>query len=195
MLIGYARVSTPEQDLTPQLVALGEAGCEKVFSDKASGTKANRAGLADALSHARKGDMLVVWKLDRLGRTMKGLVDLAAELAERGIGLRSITNGIDAAGTAGKLVFHIMAAMAEMERDLIRERTTAALLIAKRDGRVGGRKTVMTPKRIQAARKLLASGMTAREIAPTIGVSVATLYRHLPAADQEAIAEADSLAG
>ena len=187
MLIGYARVSTPEQDLTPQLVALGEAGCEKVFSDKASGARADRAGLADALSHARKGDVLVVWKLDRLGRTMKGLVDLAAELAERGIGLRSITDGIDAGGTAGKLVFHIMAAMAEMERDLIRERTTAALLIAKRDGRVGGRKTVMTPKRIQAARKLLASGMTAREIAPTIGVSVATLYRHLPASEQEAI--------
>ena len=185
MLIGYARVSTPEQDLTPQLVALSEAGCEKVFSDKASGAKANRAGLADALSHARAGDVLVVWKLDRLGRTMKGLVDLAAELVEQKVDLRSLTDGIDTAGTAGKLVFHIMAAMAEMERDLIRERTTAALLIARRDGRVGGRKTVMTPKRTEAARKLLASGMTAREIAPTIGVSVATLYRHLPAAVQD----------
>ena len=187
MLIGYARVSTPEQDLAPQLAALDEAGCEKVFSDKASGAKANRAGLTDALSHARAGDILVVWKLDRLGRTMKGLVDLAAELAERKIGLRSLTDGIDTAGTAGKLVFHIMAAMAEMERDLVRERTTAALIIAKREGRVGGRKTVMTPKRLDAARKLLASGMTAREIAPTIGVSVATLYRHLPAPEQDAI--------
>lgn len=187
MLIGYARVSTPEQDLSPQLAALSEAGCEKMFSDKASGAKANRAGLTDALSHARAGDVLVVWKLDRLGRTMKGLVDLAADLAERKIGLRSLTDGIDTAGTAGKLVFHIMAAMAEMERDLVRERTTAALIIAKREGRVGGRKTVMTPKRIEAARKLLASGMTAREIAPTIGVSVATLYRHLPAPEQEAI--------
>ncbi|AOF95377.1 recombinase family protein [Sphingobium sp. RAC03] len=187
MLIGYARVSTPEQDLAPQLAALIEAGCEKVFSDKASGAKANRAGLTDALSHAREGDVLVVWKLDRLGRTMKGLVDLAAHLAERKVGLRSLTDGIDTAGTAGKLVFHIMAAMAEMERDLVRERTTAALIIAKREGRVGGRKTVMTPKRLDAARKLLASGMTAREIAPTIGVSVATLYRHLPAPEQEAI--------
>lgn len=187
MLIGYARVSTPEQDLSPQLAALSEAGCEKVFSDKASGAKANRAGLTDALSHARAGDVLVVWKLDRLGRTMKGLVDLAADLAERKVGLRSLTDGIDTAGTAGKLVFHIMAAMAEMERDLVRERTTAALIIAKREGRVGGRKTVMTPKRLDAARKLLASGMTAREIAPTIGVSVATLYRHLPAPEQEAI--------
>jgi DNA invertase Pin-like site-specific DNA recombinase len=187
MLIGYARVSTLEQDLTPQLVSLSEAGCEKVFSDKASGAKANRAGLTDALSHARAGDVLVVWKLDRLGRTMKGLVDLAAELAERKIGFRSLTDGIDTGGTAGKLVFHIMAAMAEMERDLTKERTTAALIVARREGRVGGRKTVMTPKRLEAARKLLASGMTAREIAPTIGVSVATLYRHLPAPEQEAI--------
>lgn len=190
MLIGYARVSTPEQDLTPQLDALRNAGCERTFSDKASGAKANRAGLAEALSHARSGDVLVVWKLDRLGRTMKGLVDLAAELAGRGIGLRSITDGIDTAGTAGKLVFHILAAMAEMERDLNRERTTAALIVARREGRVGGRKTVMTPKRLEAARKLLASGMTIREIAPTIGVSVPTLYRHLPAPEQEAISAA-----
>ena len=187
MLIGYARVSTPEQDLTPQLEALCNAGCERTFSDKASGAKANRAGLAEALSHARAGDVLVVWKLDRLGRTMKGLVDLAADLTDRGLGLRSITDGIDTAGTAGKLVFHILAAMAEMERDLNRERTTAALIIARREGRVGGRKTVMTPKRLEAARKLLASGMAIREIAPAIGVSVPTLYRHFPAHTQEAI--------
>jgi DNA invertase Pin-like site-specific DNA recombinase len=187
MLIGYARVSTPEQDLTPQLEALLAAGCERTFSDKASGAKADRAGLAEALSHARCGDIMVVWKLDRLGRTMKGLVDLSAELAGRGIGLKSLTDGIDTGGTAGKLVFHIMAAMAEMERDLIRERTTAALIVARRGGRVGGRKTVMTPRRVEAARKLLASGMSAREIAPTIGVSVATLYRHLPAAAQDSI--------
>lgn len=185
MLIGYARVSTAEQDLTPQLGPLREAGCEKIFSDKASGAKANRPGLADALSHARAGDVLVVWKLDRLGRTMKGLVDLAADLAERGIGLRSLTDGIDTAGTAGKLVFHIMAAMAEMERDLVRERTTAALIVARSEGRVGGRKTVMTPERIAAARRLLASGMKGREIAAAIGVSVPTLYRHLPASTQE----------
>lgn len=187
MLIGYARVSTPEQDLTLQLDALREAGCERTFSDKASGAKANRAGLAEALSHARTGDIIVVWKLDRLGRTMKGLVDLAADLADRGIGFRSLTDGIDTAGTAGKLVFHIMAAMAEMERDLNRERTTAALIVARREGRVGGRKTVMTPKRLAAARKLLAGGMTVREVAPAIGVSVPTLYRHFPAPMQEAM--------
>ena len=194
MLIGYARVSTPEQDLTPQLEALRIAGCERTFSDKASGAKADRVGLADALSHARTGDLLVVWKLDRLGRTMKGLIDLSTDLAARGVGLRSITDGIDTGGTAGKLVFHIMAAMAEMERDLVRERTTAALIVARREGRVGGRKTVMTPKRIEAARSLLASGMTAREIAPTIGVSIATLYRHLPAPEQEAISAEENVA-
>lgn len=187
MLIGYARVSTPEQDLTLQLDALREAGCERTFSDKASGAKANRAGLAEALSHARTGDVIVVWKLDRLGRTMKGLVDLAAELADRGIGFRSLTDGIDTAGNAGKLIFHIMAAMAEMERDLNRERTTAALIVARREGRVGGRKTVMTPKRLEAARKLLAGGMTVREVAPAIGVSVPTLYRHFPAPMQDSI--------
>ena len=187
MLIGYARVSTPEQDLTLQLDALREAGCERTFTDKASGAKANRAGLAEALSHVRPGDVIVVWKLDRLGRTMKGLVDLAAELADRGIGFRSLTDGIDTAGSAGKLIFHIMAAMAEMERDLNRERTTAALIVARREGRVGGRKTVMTPKRLAAARKLLAGGMTVREVAPAIGVSVPTLYRHFPAPMQDTI--------
>lgn len=187
MLIGYARVSTPEQDLTPQLEALRSAGCDRTFSDKASGAKANRAGLAKALSHARAGDVLVVWKLDRLGRTMKGLVDLSAELAAQSIGFRSLTDGIDTSGTAGKLVFHILAAMAEMERDLNRERTTAALMVARREGRVGGRRTVMTPERLAAARQLVASGMTMRRIAPAIGVSVPTLYRHLPAPVQEAI--------
>lgn len=187
MLIGYARVSTPEQDLTPQLDALRIAGCERTFSDKASGAKANRAGLAEALSHARPDDVLVVWKLDRLGRTMKGLIDFAALLADRGIGFRSLTDGIDTSGTAGKLVFHIMAAMAEMERDLIRERTTAALIVARRQGKVGGRKTVMTPAKVKAARKLLATGSTIRQVAPAIGVSVPTLYRHFPAPEQDAM--------
>ncbi len=187
MLIGYARVSTPEQDLTLQLDALREAGCDRTFTDKASGAKASRAGLAEALSHARAGDVLVVWKLDRLGRTMKGLIDLSADLSDRGIGFRSLTDGIDTAGTAGKLVFHIMAAMAEMERDLIRERTTAALMVAKSKGKTGGRQTVMTPARIKAARKLLASGMTIRQVAPAIGVSVPTLYRHFPAPVQDEI--------
>ena len=185
MLIGYARVSTAEQDLIPQLDALGAAGCEQLFSDKASGAKLDRAGLMDALSHARAGDVLVVWKLDRLGRSMKGLVDLAADLASRKVELRSLTDGIDTSGTAGKLVFHIMAAMAEMERDLNRERTNAALAVARRAGRIGGRKPSMTDRKLDAAKKLLASGTRPKDVAATIGVSVATLYRHLPASERE----------
>jgi DNA invertase Pin-like site-specific DNA recombinase len=173
MLISYARVSTPEQDLT-QLEALRYAGCERTFSEKASGAKANRAGLAEALSHARAGDARVVWKLDRLGRAIKGLVDLAADPTDRGLELRSITDG-DTGGIAGKLVVHILAATAEVERDLNLERTTAALIVARRERRVGGRKRVMMPKRLEQARKLLASGMAIREIAPAIGVSVPTL--------------------
>jgi DNA invertase Pin-like site-specific DNA recombinase len=111
---------------------LRDGGCERIFYDKASSAKANRAGLAAALKHTRPGDLLLVWMLDRLGRTMKGLVDLAADLSTRGVGLRSLTDGNDTNGTAGKLVFHILAAMAEMERGLNRERTTAALIVARR---------------------------------------------------------------
>jgi len=188
MLIGYARVSTADQDLTPQLDALVKAGCERTFSDKASGAKAARAGLAEALSHARSGDVLVVWKLDRLGRTIKGLVDLSTDLNEKGIGFRSLTDGIDTSGTAGKFMFHMLAAFAEMERDLTRERTNAALRIARSEGRVGGRQVIMTPDRLEAARKLLAAGMKPSKVAPAIGVSIPTLYRHLPASEQEALA-------
>ena len=180
MLIGYARVSTPEQDLTLQLDALRQAGCERCFSDKASGAKISRPGLVEASSYARAGDVLVVWKLDRLGRTMKGLVDLAAELEEKGIGLRSITDGIDTSGTAGRLVFNILAAMAQMERELVKERTTAALEVARRRGRFGGRKSVMTDDRRNAAESLLKTQMTPREIAGAIGVSLSTFYRHFP---------------
>ena len=123
MLIGYARVSTVDQDLRLQLDALQAAGCDKVFTDKASGKKLDRAGLTDALAFAREGDTLVVWKLDRLGRSMTGLVDLAADLDARKVDLRSLTDGIDTKGTAGRFFFHVLAAMAEMERELILERT------------------------------------------------------------------------
>ena len=181
MLIGYARVSTADQDLTPQIEALKQAGCERLYSDKASGAKVNRPGLAEAIAYARSGDVLVVWKLDRLGRTMKGLVDLSADLDEKGIGLRSITDGIDTSGTAGRLVFNILAAMAQMERELVRERTTAALAVARRKGRFGGRKTRMTEERRNAATKLLKTEMSSREIARAIGVSISTFYRHFPA--------------
>ena len=187
MLIGYARVSTSDQDLAPQLDALTKAGCERTFSDKASGAKAARAGLAEAMSHVRAGDVLVVGKLDRLGRTIKGLVDLAAELDAKGVGFRSLTDGIDTSGTAGKIMFHMLAAFAEMERDLTRERTNAALRIAASQGRVGGRQKVMTADRLDAAERLIAGGMKPSKVATTIGVSVPTLYRHLPAPAQEAL--------
>nr|BCU01035.1 putative resolvase [uncultured bacterium] len=180
MLIGYARVSTTDQELRLQLDALAAAGCEKVFTDKASGVKANRTGLAEALAFAREGDSLVVWKLDRLGRSMKGLIDLAAELEQRKVDLRSITDGIDTSGAAGRFFFHVLAAMATMERELIQERTRAGLQAAKRAGTRLGRPSVMTPQKLRAARKLLADeAMDAKEVAATVGVSVGTLYRHL----------------
>lgn len=180
MLIGYARVSTTDQELRLQLDALAAAGCEKVFTDKASGVKENRTGLAEALAFAREGDSLVVWKLDRLGRSMKGLIDLAAELEQRKVDLRSITDGIDTSGAAGRFFFHVMAAMATMERELIQERTRAGLQAAKRAGTRLGRPSVMTPQKLRAARKLLTDeAMDAKEVAATVGVSVGTLYRHL----------------
>lgn len=186
MLIGYARVSTVDQDLTMQLDALAAAGCEKIFTDKASGTKVDRAGLAEALAYAREGDSLVVWKLDRLGRSMKGLVDLAADLAARKVDLRSLTDGIDTKGAAGRFFFNVMAALAVMERELILERTMAGLAAAKRAGKIGGRKPSMTPAKLDAARKLLDAGQPPKDVASAVGVSVATLYRHCPAGEREA---------
>lgn len=185
MLIGYARVSTIDQELALQLDALQAAGCERVFTDRASGAKVSRAGLAEALAYARRGDSLVVWKLDRLGRSMKGLVDLAAELEGRGIELRSLTDGIDTRTAAGRFFFNIMAALATMERELILERTRAGLDAARRAGRVGGRPKVMTPAKLAAARTLLEAGTPPQTVAALVGVSVPTLYRHLPASERE----------
>ncbi len=185
MLIGYARVSTSDQNLTLQTDALTAAGCERICSDTASGAKTDRPGLSEALNVARRGDTLVVWKLDRLGRSMKGLVELAADLATRGIELRSLTDGIDTATPTGRLLFHILASIAEMERELIRERTMAGLLAARRKNGPGrGRKSVLTPKRATAM-KLLAAGDRPRDVAEAIGVSVATFYRHFPAGGSE----------
>ncbi len=163
-----------------QIEALEAAGCGRLFSDQASGARSDRPGLLDAMSFARPGDSFVVWKLDRLGRSMKGLVELAHELESRQINLLSLTDGIDTSTAAGRFFFHIMAALAEMERELIRERTASGLASAKRAGRTGGRPSAMTPKKNLAAKKLLQSGSTPKEIADAIGVSVATIYRHLP---------------
>lgn len=185
MKIGYARVSTADQELALQIDALQEAGCEKIFSDKASGAKTDRPGFVEALEYAREGDCLVVWKLDRLGRSMKGLIDLAAQLNARKINLRSLTDGIDTGTPSGRFFFNIMAALAAMELELIQERTRAGLEAAKRAGRVGGRRSVMTPTKREAALALLGKNTPPKDVAESIGVSVATLYRHIPAAAGE----------
>jgi DNA invertase Pin-like site-specific DNA recombinase len=184
MLIGYARVSTDDQNLTLQVDELERAGCERVFTDKTSGAKSDRPGLAEALSHLRKSDVLVIWKLDRLGRTVKGLVDLVGELAGRGVQFRSLTDGIDTTTPAGRFFFHVMASLAQMERELIAERTRAGLAAARKRGRVGGRKRRMTPGKVESARHLLAGGMPPGEVARNLGVSIPTLYRWVPAASR-----------
>ena len=139
MRIGYARVSIDDQSLDLQLDALQKAGCERIFSDKASATNCERPCLTDAVSHLRSGDVLVVWKLDRVGRSVKGLVEFVTELQEGGTQFRSLTDGIDTTTPAGRFFSHIMASLAQMERELTAERTRAGLDAARRRGRVGGR--------------------------------------------------------
>jgi len=179
-LIGYARVSTDDQDTTLQVDALKSAGCLKVFTDKASGSLANRPQLDRMLDQLRKGDVVVVWRLDRLGRSLKNLIALVEDLADRGVGFRSLSESIDTTTANGKLFFSIMGALAEFERDLIRERTMAGLAAARARGRVGGRPPVMTPDKIKIARQMYDSREhTVEGIAKTLGVSRKTVYRHL----------------
>lgn len=182
-MIGYARVSTSDQDLSLQLDALTKAGCEKISRDEISGTIDNRPGLSEALSHLREGDTFVVWKLDRLGRGTKRLLGLTGDLQKRKVNFRSITESIDTTTPIGRFFFAMMAALAEMERDLLRERTMAGLEAAKVRGRVGGRKREMTAGKIESAKKLLKGGMPPREVATNLGVSVPTLYRWVPASE------------
>jgi len=184
ILVVHTRVSTEAQSLALQLDALAQAHCQRVFTDKASGTNSNRPGLTEALSHLREGDVLVIWKLDRLGRTVKGLVDFVSELADRGVQFRSLTDGIDTATPTGRFFFHVMASLAQMERELLVERTNAGLEAARQRGRLVGRKRRMTPSKIDAAKKLLASGVSPREVAQNLGVSVPTLYRWIPASSR-----------
>src|SRR3954469_15396145 len=180
MMIGYARESTEDQNLDLQLDALAKAGVDRTFDDKASGVRDDRPGLAEALSHARKGDCLVVWRLDRLGRSMRSLFAFVEELRERGIEFRSLSEGIDTTTAAGRFFFHVLAALAQMERELIRERTMAGLSAARARGRKGGRKPRLNPKQIAHARKLLADrSVTIKDVAATFGVNRATIYRAL----------------
>ena len=184
MLIGYARVSTQDQNLDLQVKALTKAGCKKVFDDKISGTRAERPGLATALTMLREGDTLVVWKLDRLGRSVKNLVDLVGELHGQGVQFKSLTDSIDTGTASGRFFFHVMASLAQMERELMVERTCAGLEAARLLGRKGGRKRQMTDSKVASAKKLLANGVPPKDVAKNLGVSVPTLYRWIPASSQ-----------
>ena len=178
-LVGYARVSTTEQSLAPQTDALRAAGCETIFEDCASGARAERPGLTEALAHVRRGDTLVVWKLDRLGRSMAHLIETVRMLEDRGVGFRSLTEGVDTTTSGGTLVFHLFGALAQFERDLIRERTRAGLKAAEARGRKGGRKPVVTAERLTRARALVASGLTVREASARLKIGKTSLYEAL----------------
>ncbi|XWN32720.1 MAG: recombinase family protein [Devosia sp.] len=183
MLVGYARVSTQDQRPALQLDALKAAGCEKVFREKASGAQRDRPQLAATIDYMREGDTLVVWKLDRLARSVKQLIETVEDLETQGIGFRSLTEAIDTTTSGGKLVFHIFGALAEFERSIIRERTRAGLDAAKARGRIGGRPKKLRDADLKAARAMLAEDdFTVDEVAKRVGVSPATLYRYLPAA-------------
>ena len=184
--IGYARISTQDQTLALQQDALAKVPCDRIFTDTASGAKTDRAGLTEALSQLRKGDTLVVWKLDRLGRSLKNLIEVALDLEKRGIGLRSLQEQIDTTTPGGKLVFHVFGALAEFERDLVRERTQAGLSAARARGRVGGRRPVLTGKKAEMALAMYRSrALPVAEICKTLGVSRTSLYRLIGAQNTE----------
>jgi len=181
VLIGYARVSTPFQSLDLQINALRAAGCDKVFTDVASGAKTARPGLKDAEMILREGDALVVWKLDRLGRSIQHLIESINNLKDKGIGFRSLQEAIDTQTSGGKLVFHIFSALAEFERDLIRERTSAGLEAARARGRKGGRpKSLDEPKNITLLKQMHADhNYSINDICKTLDISRSTFYRYL----------------
>lgn len=185
MLIGYMRVSTGEQNLDLQRDALDRAGCGRVFDDVCSGRATERAGLDKALDIMRDGDTLVVWKLDRIGRSLPHVVGLVGDLQKRGIGLKVLTGDIDTTTVTGRLVFGIFATLAEFERDLTHERTMAGLAAARARGRAGGRPRVMTKQKLKAAMALMADrDNAARDVAVQLGVSVSTLYAYVDAKGQ-----------
>lgn len=181
MLIGYARVSTQDQNLELQKHALVKAGCERIFEDTASGSKTDRPGLAKALEMLRSGDTLVVWKLDRLARSVKQLVDIVIQLEHLGVQFKSVTDAIDTSTPSGRFFFHVMASLAQMERELIIERTRAGIEAARKQGRVGGRKRKMTDSKLVSAKQLLSAGIDHKEVAKNLGISLPTLYRWVPA--------------
>jgi len=180
MLIGYARVSTADQNLDLQTDALNAAGCERIFTDTVSGAIQERPELARAMDHLRSGDVLVVWRLDRMGRSLKNLIELIATLEEKGVEFRSLTEGMDTSTSGGKLVFGIFASIAEFERNLICERTKAGLAAARVRGRMGGRRAKLTEEEKEHAAQLYREGnTTVKAICETVGISKPTLYRYV----------------
>ncbi len=191
MLVGYARVSTQDQTLTLQQDALKQAGCERFFTDQISGAKSDRPGLDEALAFLRTGDVLIVWRLDRLGRSLGHLIETITALSQRGIGFKSLTEQIDTTTPSGKLVFHVFGALAEFERDLIRERTQAGLSAARARGRVGGRpKALADPKKLAMLRRLYDDPNTSiDDICRTLRISRTTLYRYVRPGKRAAMTE------
>ena len=180
MQIGYARISTHDQNLDLQRDALTKVGCAKLFTDTISGANADRPGLAQALDFARDGDILVVWKLDRFGRSLRDLIATITTLHEKGVGFKSITESIDTTTPGGKLIFHVFGALAEFERDLIRERTHAGLTAARARGKVGGRPRVLSPKKVTQLQALAADRTnTIADILDTLNISRTTYYRYV----------------
>ena len=180
MKIGYARISTVDQNLELQTDALEKVGCEKIFTDQASGAKDDRKGLMDAVEFCRQGDSLVVWKLDRLGRSLKHLIETINLLHEKKVGFISVQESIDTTTSGGKLIFHVFGALAEFERELIRERTNAGLASARSRGRMGGRPKAMTDKQLRIAQTMLIDPKTTvKDVCETLQVSKTTLYRYL----------------
>jgi DNA invertase Pin-like site-specific DNA recombinase len=182
MNVGYARVSTLDQNLALQLDALKKAECSKIFTDTASGAKAERQGLEDALNYVRPGDALVVWRLDRLGRSLKDLIERLTELANRNIGFKSVTENIDTTTSGGKLIFHIFGALAEFERDLIRERTNAGLQAARSRGKKGGRprSPLNEAQRLQLAKSMYENKtMPVSQIYKSLHIPRSTFYKYV----------------
>jgi DNA invertase Pin-like site-specific DNA recombinase len=181
MLLGYARVSDSSQNHALQMDALRAAGCERIFVETASGARSDRAELTRLLEIARAGDQVVCWRLDRLARSLRHLIEIAEVLRQREVALRSLTEGIDTTTPAGRFLFHVLGSLAEMEREIIVERTQAGLRAAAARGRHGGRPPALDEAKLRAAKAMLAGGtMTAAEVARQVGCAPSTLYRHLP---------------
>ena len=180
MHIGYARISTEDQKLDLQHDALRATGCEKIFDETASGASTRLPVREELLDYARRGDTVVVWKLDRLGRSLRDLIEVVTALGERGVGLRSLHESIDTTTPSGKLTFHVFGALAEFERDVMRERTQAGLLAARKRGKKLGRPRSLSREQVEMARSMMANPkLSARRVAEQLGVHRATLYRNL----------------